>query len=84
MVPPTDDAERAEHARQHQDAAIDRAIAAKRKGDPFQAWTITLPDGSGFDIWIHNLHEPSEGLRWLLDLANVEGYGTIAKEVPKP
>jgi hypothetical protein len=52
-------------------------------------WTITLPDGSGFDLTTENTYEADVGMQWLLTRAGCNAYGeTFTPELeadsPKP
>lgn len=49
-------------------------------GDPAKnkVWTITLPDGSGFDLIVANTYESHSGIGRLIELAGVEGYASDA------
>jgi hypothetical protein len=50
-------------------------------------WTITLPDGSGFDVTTENTYEADVGMQWLLTRAGCNAYGetfTPELEVDSP
>jgi hypothetical protein len=42
----------------------------------WQCWTITLPNGEAFTIYVENNYKPEMRLRQLLDIADCEAYMT--------
>lgn len=66
--------------RQEEDEA--RAAAHVEAPKPFKRYTITLPNGDGFDCWIENMYEPESMMNRVLDIADLDAYSQVV-DAPK-